>query len=74
MKKWDDNLWLLTAEEFTKLPYGVILKCIDGRLYTKNVDYIDPDVRFGCIAYGFTRELVEQQNLEHDFLIMLLRS
>ena len=74
MKKIDDELWLLTIEEFTELSDGVKLQCIDNTFATKGKDYIDQDSRFGCIAYGLTKELVETQGLEHDFLIMLLRS
>lgn len=74
MKKWNDKLWLLTKEEFTELSDGVKLKCIKGTFAIKGKDYIDEDTRFGCIAYGLTKELVETQGLEHDFLIMLLRS
>lgn len=74
MKKWNDNLWLLTLEEFTELPNGVKLMCIDDTFAVKGVDYIDDDTRFGCLAYGLTKELVEQQRLEHDFLILILRS
>lgn len=78
MKKWDEEsgLWLLTPEEFTKLPDGVILESIS--LYRHKVikgkDPIDQDTRFGCLAYGLTKELVEQQGLEHDFLMLILRS
>lgn len=74
MKKWNDKLWLLTKEEFTELSDGVKLQCIEGTFAIKGKDYIDQDTRFGCIAYGLTKELVETQRLEHDFLIMLLRS
>lgn len=74
MKRFDDELWLLTPEEFTQLPYGVKLKCINGVFYIKDIDFIDQDTRFGCIAYGLTKELVEEQNLQHEFLVMILKS
>lgn len=74
MKRWDDHLWLLEPHEFDKLDNGVILCCIDGEEVTKGVDYIDKDTRFGCMAFGFTRELVEKQNLDHEFLMLLLKS
>lgn len=74
MKKWDNNLWLLTLEEFTELPDGVKLMCIDNTFAVKGVDDIDDDTRFGCLAYGLTKELIEQQGLEHDFLILILKS
>lgn len=74
MKKFDEELWLLTPKEFTELPSGVKLMSINNTFAVKGVDYIDQDIRFGCLAYGLTKELVEEQNLEHDFLIMLLKS
>jgi len=74
MKKWDDNLWLLTLDEFKELPDGIKLMCIDDTFAVKGVDYIDDDTRFGCLAYGLTKELVKQQGLKHDFLIMILKS
>ena len=74
MQKWDERLWLLTPEEYNELADGVKLECIDGQYYTKGSDYIDLDVRFGCIAFGLTQELIREQDLDHDFLIMLLKS
>ena len=74
MKRWDDRLWLITPEEFIQLRDGVTLQCIDNSTVVKGKDYIDQDTRVGCLAYGLTKELVEQQGLEHDFLILVLRS
>jgi len=74
MKKWDENLWLLTLEEFTEIPNGVILECIDGEKAVKGLDTIDTDTRYGCLAYGLTKKLVEEQNLQQDFLLLLLKS
>ncbi len=74
MKKWNETLWLLTPEEYTALPDGTQVMCIDAELATKGTDYVDQDVRFGCIAYGFTKELVASQNLDHEFLVLLLQS
>lgn len=74
MKQWTDYLWLLTLEEYEQLSDGVRLQCVDNEIVTKGKDYIDQDTRFGCLAFGLTKELVEEQNLQHDFLIMLLKS
>ena len=74
MKKWNEELWLLTPKEYEELRDGVMLKCIDGEIVKKGVDHIDQDVRFGCIAFGLTKEMVAEQNLNHEFLIMLLKS
>lgn len=74
MKKWNEELWLLTPEECNQLPDGVRLKTIGDDYATKGKDYIDQDTRFGCLAFGLTKELVEEQNLEHDFLVLLLSS
>jgi len=74
MQKWDERLWLLTLEEYNELADGIKLECIDGDIYTKGLDYIDIDIRFGCIAFGLTQDLVREQELEHDFLLKLLKS
>jgi len=74
MQKWDERLWLLTPKEFNELANGVKLESINGDIYTKGLDYIDLDVRFGCLAFGLTQELVREQDLDHDFLAMLLKS
>lgn len=74
MRKWDSELWLLTIEEFKRLPDGTRLKCIDDEYYVKGADIIDLDTRFGCIAYGLNKQLVEEQNLDNDFLMFVLSS
>jgi len=52
MQRWDDNLWLLTTDEFNEIPDGTVLTCIDGTTATKGVDEIDMDTRLGYLAYG----------------------
>lgn len=54
MIRWDskDNLFLFTPEEFNKLPDGIILESISNKKYTKGVDSIDGDTRFGYMAVG----------------------
>lgn len=74
MKKWNETLWLLTPEEYAALPDGTHLMSINNAISVKGTDYIDQDTRFGCIAYGFTKELVTSQNLNHEFLMLLLQS
>ncbi len=54
MRKWQDNLWLFTPEEFKQLPDGTILLCIDGKSCIKGKHEIDQDTRVGHIAYGVT--------------------
>jgi hypothetical protein len=46
------NLWLFTPEEFSHLPDGIRLTCIDGNEVVKGEDDIDQDIRFGVIAFG----------------------
>lgn len=53
MQNWDNNLWLLTVNEFDQIPNGTELTCIDGTTAVKGQDDIDMDTRFGYIAYGF---------------------
>ena len=72
MIKWDNELWLLTPEEFNNLDDGVRLKCVDDTFAVKGADYIDQDTRAGHLAYGLTAELVKQQNLQNEFLVLHL--
>jgi hypothetical protein len=53
---WDENvdpLWLLTPEEFLRVPDGLELVSIGNEVKVKGQDYIDQDTRFGMIAWGF---------------------
>lgn len=54
MSPWDDELHLLTPEEFDQLPDGTELKSImvGNKTYVKGKDKISMDTRFGHIAYG----------------------
>lgn len=56
MVRWDDvgqnSLWLLTKEEFDRLPSGIELESIMGERVVKDKDYIDMDTRVNHIAYG----------------------
>jgi hypothetical protein len=74
MRRWDEKLWLLTPDEFDALPQGVMLQGINRRYVVKGRDRIDLDVRAGCMAYGLTRNLAESQNLDQEFLILMLKS
>lgn len=73
MKKWNKELWLLTVDEYNSLPDGVRLQCIDNEIAVKGRDHIDLDTRYGMIAYGLTQQLVSDQNLDYEFLIMMLK-
>lgn len=57
---WDDEktLWLVTPEEFERLPDGFELTCIDGDKAVKGRDIIDMDTRFGHIAWGASRDAI----------------
>ena len=52
MRKWNDQLWLFTPEEYEQLPYGFELTCINGSTSKKDVDQVDGDTRFGHLAFG----------------------
>lgn len=67
MKRWDKNLWLLTLEEFNQLPYGVQLQCVTGLTVIKGLNFVDDDTRGGCLAYGLTKELANQQGSKTSF-------
>lgn len=73
MKKWNEDLWLLTIDEYNALPDNVQLKCIDNEIVIKGTDYIDLDTRFGEMAFGLTPQMVKDQNLDHEFLLMMLK-
>ena len=57
---WDDEktLWLVTPEEFERLPDGFVLTAIDGEIVIKGKDHIDMDTRLGHIAYGASKEAI----------------
>lgn len=59
---WDEDhkLWLITLEEFERLPDGFELTCIFGKKYIKGKDEIDMDVRFGHLAYGSSKKNIQQ--------------
>lgn len=58
---WDDEktLWLVTPEEFARLPQGFELTAIDGERVVIGRDFIDTDTRCGVLAYGAARETIE---------------
>jgi len=49
----DENLWLITPEQFENLPDGTELISINGDKVVKGEDYIDQDTRGGYLAFGF---------------------
>jgi len=51
---WDDNLLVMPLWAYHICKDGIELTCIDDEKSIKGKDEIDEDVRFGCIAYGFT--------------------
>ncbi len=57
MRRWDEELWLFTPEEFEQVPEGTVLECINGKSHTIGKDYIDMDTRYGYIAYGVRNPL-----------------
>lgn len=58
---WDDEhtLWLVTPEEFERLPDGFVLTSINDTTATKGKDHIDMDTRFGHIAYGASKAAID---------------
>lgn len=46
------DLWLIPLWLYPLIPDGIELTTIGGEKVIKNGDNIDPDARFGCIAYG----------------------
>lgn len=76
MQKWsnENDLWLLTLEEFLEVPDGTVLLSISDDTAVKGKDYIDDDTRFGCIAYGLTPTMAESQGLMDKFIVWKLKS
>lgn len=52
MQIWEDDLWIVTIDEYSKLPDGLVLESINGNIKTKGTDEIDLDTRGGYIAWG----------------------
>lgn len=52
---WDENLVVIPLWVYNYIKDGEELVSIDDTVKIKNKDYIDLDVRFGCIACGFKR-------------------
>lgn len=47
------TLMLLPGEWHAHIPEGFVLECINGgKKVVAGRDYIDNDIRFGCLAYG----------------------
>ena len=55
MRRWDEdsNLYLITPKQFEHVPDGYELTSISGNKLVKGRDYIDDNIRYGYLAYGF---------------------
>lgn len=49
---WDGGLALVPGEWHGRLPAGLELECISGERVVVGRDYLDDDIRYGCLAYG----------------------
>lgn len=49
---WDGGLAMIPGEWHSRLPKGLRLEGISGEEVEVGKDYIDDDIRFGCLAYG----------------------
>lgn len=72
MVLWDEDLWLLTKEEFLQLPDGTELTSIMGNKKIKGQDPVNFDSRYGHLAYGVYDPL--NHELKDLFLIFLLKN
>jgi len=70
----EENLWLLTPEEFIEVPTGTVLISINGDHKVKGVDKFSDDERFGVLAYGLTPTMAESQGIMDKFIIWKLKS
>lgn len=55
-------IWLITQEQFDKLPDGTALVAIDGEEVVKGSDKIDMDTRFGHLAFGVKDQSILTSN------------
>lgn len=51
---FDENLIVMPLWAYHICKDGIELTCISGDKAVKGKDNIDTDIRFGCLAYGFT--------------------
>ncbi len=56
---------LITPAEYHTVEVGAVLTSIVGREVVKGIDYIDPDVRAGFLAFGFERGPTPEQEAEY---------
>lgn len=47
--------WLYPGEWYKHIPEGYEMACIDGETEAFKTGETDDDIRYGCLAYGFTR-------------------
>jgi len=55
----DNPIWLIPLWVYNFIADGEKFVCISGERVVKGKDYVDLDVRMGCIAYGLTLEKEE---------------
>lgn len=69
---WENDLWLLTREEFHQLPNGTELTSIMGDKRVKGQDSFNFDSRYGYLAYGVHDPF--NHELKDLFLIFALKN
>lgn len=62
-RNWDGTMVLLPLWALAVMQKGEQLKCIDGTTSVVGTDYIDDDVRGGCIAFGVPRDDIPKKEL-----------
>ena len=62
-RNWDGSMILLPLWALKHMQKGEQLKCIDGTTSVVGTDYIDDDVRGGCIAFGVPRDDIPKKEL-----------
>jgi hypothetical protein len=73
----DEDLFLLTLEEYAMIPDGTLLLCVDGGHHVKN----DPSNYYEITQsninevtpLGLTKTMFEEQNLNNLFLFFKMR-
>lgn len=69
--KWKDGaLWLLTPEEFKKLPEGTVVHSVNNSTSVVGRDKFDDDTRAGYLAYGIKEPFSPE--MEKIFIMLSL--
>lgn len=73
-RKWKGNLYLIPLYLLSALPDGLVVYSILGDKKIIGKDYIDNDIRFGCIAYGIKIGRDDEEEVMDEETIDLIKT